>query len=745
MAQIRLIPSTYYLSDTSYLSVSNASNMYANTDSTTYSTVTNGRNSTTSYYIYLRGFNFDDVPSNAIINSFTVKLKARESGVSTSSSYQPYLANGTNAINGSCSPLGTTEQTYTFNGISADWDTIKGYGSDFGIRINCRRASRNTTGYVYIYGAEILVDYTIPVYHNVSVTNNSEVATVTPSSQQSIIEGEDCVITFTGIESSNDIIVTDNNVDVTDQLTYVTLPPTGSDSTVLGTYALVSGGFNSYDGGEEYFSGLQGNGVDAAQTTSNYYSNGSNNIAVFTYDFNFSDIPQSATITRVYCQVNGHAESTSSDSEYMCAQLILNTTGNTISDELNFKSIGTSNSTQTIEATTLPTVSQLSGLKLMCRLGYYGGAINGATCYVEYTTPSDPYYAYTISNISADHVISIDDAAGGTYYEVNASSTYTGATTSPSTQSIREGRSATVNIGVANLYEIIVKDNGTDVTSSVTGASGSYTYTVSNVQAVHTITVEENTNYSVTVTSTYTGATVSANPTKVYNGRSSTITVSVQNLYEINITDNGNDVKSSLVGSNGTYTYTITNIQTAHTISVTEATYYNLVAGSSHDTATISPATMKVYQGQNAVFTINGNVSNLVLKDNGVDVTASISNGTYTITDVTAVHTLTILNKPADHIKIDGSYKKVGKVFKKIDGVWVEINKTAFDDFVSTNIMMYGGNISISEIGNVETNGEVVNININNNALSTGTYKLIYEDEHREPLDNVDKITEFTI
>ena len=77
MAQIRLVPSTYEVSSTQYLSVSNAANMYANTDSTTYATVTNSRNQTTSYYIYLRGFNFSDIPSNAIINSFTVKLKAR--------------------------------------------------------------------------------------------------------------------------------------------------------------------------------------------------------------------------------------------------------------------------------------------------------------------------------------------------------------------------------------------------------------------------------------------------------------------------------------------------------------------------------------------------------------------------------------------------------------------------------------------------------------------------------------------
>ena len=162
MPVIRLVPSTDYLSSSSYLSISNAANMYDDTDSTTYATVTNSRASTSSYYIYVRGFNFDAIPGNAVVNSFTVKLKARESGVSTSSSYKPYLANGTSAINGSCDAITTTAAVHTFTGLSADWETLKGYGSNFGIRINCRRASKNTTAYVYIYGAEIEVDYSIP-------------------------------------------------------------------------------------------------------------------------------------------------------------------------------------------------------------------------------------------------------------------------------------------------------------------------------------------------------------------------------------------------------------------------------------------------------------------------------------------------------------------------------------------------------------------------------------------------------
>ena len=417
MPQIRLIPSTYELSNTQYLSVSNASNMYTNTDSTTYATVTNSRTSTTSYYIYLRGFNFSDVPSDVIVNSITIKLKASHSGGNTGTIYG---YNGTTQVStaGSTTALGTSATVKTFTNTTIDWDTLKGYGSDFGIRINCKRNSRNTQATFNIYGAEILVDYTIPVYHSVSFNNTSSVS-ISPSTTQSVIEGNDLTIQINTDDISS-IEVLDNDTNVNDSLVQHSEGESNSASTVLGTYALVSG---SFDSGESYFSGLSGNGVDAAQTTDNYYSSGSGTIAVFTYDLNFSNIPSNATITRLYVQVNGHAESTSNSNEYMCVQLISGST--TLSEELNFKNVGTSNSTQTIEATTLPTISQLSSLKLQCRLGYYGGAINGATCYVEYTIPSSSYYyTYTISNISADHVIVIADASAATPYFMKVNGEY---------------------------------------------------------------------------------------------------------------------------------------------------------------------------------------------------------------------------------------------------------------------------------------------------------------------------------
>lgn len=193
MATIRLIPSAYSLSNTSYLRISNASNMYTDTDSTTYATVNHTRTRTTSYYIYVKGFNFDDIPADAIINSATVKVKAK---VTSAGSYAPALYNNTTSLNKNLSGnIGTTATTSTVD-ITSNWETYKGYGSNFGIRLRLNRSSRNTASSMNIYGAEILVDYTVPTYHNVSVTQSAG-GTISLSQSGRVLEGTTITVTTT--------------------------------------------------------------------------------------------------------------------------------------------------------------------------------------------------------------------------------------------------------------------------------------------------------------------------------------------------------------------------------------------------------------------------------------------------------------------------------------------------------------------------------------------------------------------
>ena len=226
--------------------------------------------------------------------------------------------------------------------------------------------------------------------------------TISPSGATSTYDDAEFELTITPTNKSDTVTATKNGVDITNQL--VAHGNETSVNRVLGTYTLISGGFNS---GESYFQGLVGKGVDNTKTTSNYYSSSSSTQAVFQYDMSF-DIPSTANVTRVWCEVNGHAESTSQASEYMCVQL--ESGGVSMSDEINFKTIGTSNTTVTLEAylDALDDIPELlSNMVLKCTLGYYGGAINGATCYVEYETGSGiDHYTYTYT-VSGDATIAV--------------------------------------------------------------------------------------------------------------------------------------------------------------------------------------------------------------------------------------------------------------------------------------------------------------------------------------------------
>ncbi len=161
MATATLVPSTYYLSS-SVLSMSNAENMYTPVSSTTYATLTNTDASTSYYYCYIRGFNISDIPSNAEVSSFTIKLRGRASGAYNSAMY---LCNGTTTIANATAtqlPNSSSAATRTFANGSLTWANIVSYGSNFGIRVNCRRNAKNTQSYYYIYGAEIGVTYEVP-------------------------------------------------------------------------------------------------------------------------------------------------------------------------------------------------------------------------------------------------------------------------------------------------------------------------------------------------------------------------------------------------------------------------------------------------------------------------------------------------------------------------------------------------------------------------------------------------------
>lgn len=405
MATVRLIPSTYYLSNSSYLSVSNASNMYNNTDNTTYATVTNSRNSTSSYYIYVRGFDFDSVPTGAIVSSFDVKLKAHESGVSTSSSYVPYLANGTTTLSGcTTTAITTTASVHTFTVSSLEWDDIVSYGDNFGIRINCRRSSKNTTSYMYIYGAEIEVTYTMPVSATVTSTLTGN-GTINPSGATSTYEGNEYTLTITPADTSETVTVTNNGTDVTDQLVGHGAGDTISATPESVTTSSISSG-SSY---AEYAVGHSAESPSSSGSSSNMYAS-SGNTGYAEYTFDFSDIPSGATIESMEVRVYGHRESSTTDSTHV-SQVQLYSGSTAKGDEQDFTS--TSNQIITIENPGTWTQSELQSAKLRHTVGYYGGLVLGVTWEVTYSTGGGiTHYTYTYT-VTGNATIAVTIGGGG--------------------------------------------------------------------------------------------------------------------------------------------------------------------------------------------------------------------------------------------------------------------------------------------------------------------------------------------
>lgn len=404
MATIKLIPSTHAVSSSSYLSVSNADRMYDECDSTDYATITNTYSSTSSRYLYLRGFNFDDIPSAAVINSFTVKIRGYEQGLSTSTSYAPRLANGTSTLSGTTASdnFGTSAETITIPTGALTWEQITNYGSNFTIMVYVRRASRNTTGYFYCYGAEIDVDYTIPDPRTITTTLTGN-GTITPSGTNTYYDGDEVELIITPTNKSDPVTATRDGVDITSQLV-----AHGAGSTVSAAPDDVS--TSDIQSGSSYASYCIGHSAESPSssgTSSNMYSSsGSTGYAAYTFDL--SDVPSGAVIEEITATCYGHRESETIDSSHVSKIGIYN--GSTlISDEEDFPD--TSNSTISVTVDQSVSYSDLSNLTLRHYVGYYGGLVLGITFTVVYSTGTGiDHYTYTFT-VSGNTTIAVSIGA----------------------------------------------------------------------------------------------------------------------------------------------------------------------------------------------------------------------------------------------------------------------------------------------------------------------------------------------
>ena len=376
MATIRLIPSTYSLSNTNYLSISNASNMYTNIDSETYATVNHTKNySTVSYYIYVKGFNFDDIPADAIINSAKVKVKAK---VTSASSYAPTLYNNTTSLNQNLSEnIGTTTTTSTVD-ITSNWETYKGYGSNFGIGLRLNRSNYRTASSINIYGAEILVDYTIPTYHTVSTSITGGTLRSPTTASATVSGGANYEITFNGNPGYTLSSITVNGVEVSPTIKSAPAPtlPRYTVSTNYGTYQtnVLS---NAYDGNNSTFFWSS-----EAQTQGKYilitFSDFVNLKSFSTYSSNNRDYPHPCNMLQV-----------SADNE-------------------NWTDIGTFSDTQTSTFSNITNANNIKYVRIYATSNIENWLVlNEITMSYESAQLGGEYYSYTISAIDSDKTVVI--------------------------------------------------------------------------------------------------------------------------------------------------------------------------------------------------------------------------------------------------------------------------------------------------------------------------------------------------
>lgn len=397
-----------------------------------------------------------------------------------------------------------------------------------------------------------------------------------------------------------------------------------------------------------------GKGADTSAVSGNDYSNGgSSSTAHIDYSFEF-DIPATAEISSVECQVKGHCENTSRSTANL--QLYAGSTAKGSVSKF------TSTSAQTVTLTTGTwTRSEIDSMTLRFVIGYYGGLVNGATVTVTYTYNS---VTYTVTSTLSG----------------NGSISPSGAT------EVESGEEYTLTITPTNKSETVtVTKDGTDITADLVahGSEASGTFTADNVT---TSGIQSGSSYAE-----YAVGYSAENPNN-----------SDDNMY----------ASSSSTGY-AAYSFDFSNIPSNATIESVEVRCYGHRESSTISSTYVSQCIL--YVGSSAIsdavdfpstsdslitLTPNSSITrsqldNLIVRHyvgyygglvNGITVEVIYSTGTgvdhYTYTyTVTASATIAVVigsqAEPKLYKKVNGAWVEVTKAYKKVNGSWTEIAITA--------------------------------------------------------------------
>ena len=502
-------------SDHAYASASNTTNGYADSSNTTYATInlTTGGGATT--YIYFT-FDFSGIPNGATIDSVSCSAKAYINTTNSSriTTRQIQLYSGTTA-KGSASTISNSTSAFTMTTGTWTRDELQ----NARIRLYAVRGTSNTTSTYYFrfYGATFTVNYSVDgTAYTVAATSNATGTTVEPASQE-LLEGETAVVSIYS-ELIDGLTIIDNGNDIINELVQHEVQTGGTIEKYPASVTTTS-----IQSGSSYAQYAVGHSAENPYSSSNNMYASQSTIGHAAYTFDFSDIPENATITNVKVTCTGHRENSSVSSTYVARVELYN--GSTQKGS-TYELTSTSNYTFELPDVGSWTRAELQNAELWFLVGYYGGLLVGATWEVTYTIPStgsDYYWTYTIENIAADHVILIEKEApfvppeedpGYTYYPITISSI--NATTEPftGTERIKEGTTQVITISPTDPQLTLALDNGVDITSQLVGGVPTNTYEIETqvTGASYGFSLNNSTGYYV---STNNGVSKSASVARI--------------------------------------------------------------------------------------------------------------------------------------------------------------------------------------------------------------------------------------
>lgn len=329
--------------------------------------LTNGSSAVTNVYY---NFNCSGIPSGATITS--VACRARASRSSTSSNYiaSAYLQLCTGTTEkGSATSVATTTATY-FDLTPGTWTLAELQNAK--IRFRATRGTRSTSSTSYslrFFGAVLTVEYTYQgLAYTVTATSSVTGITTDPVTQD-VIAGDDCEVII-NTNSLDDLEITDNDTDISNLLVRHHVDTGGTVSQAPASYT-TSGSIS----GTRY-QGAIGHTVENPGTqTGNDYCSSSGSTATIYYHFDFSELPENATISSMSVQAYGHLENASQSNEVARLNTYYGTTAKGTQTEFT----SSSNQTVTITPGTWTAAELRSDARVGFTIGYYGGLVTGIT------------------------------------------------------------------------------------------------------------------------------------------------------------------------------------------------------------------------------------------------------------------------------------------------------------------------------------------------------------------------------